>query len=858
MCHETPDSITPRIIAVLLGETVPWTGNEILARIASGDFPCEAHFDETIRLLVRQGKLTSDSDPFDPRLTSTTRCRLAYLLSPEARTSAIRLPTAPETPKPRPLVPSPPPPPPPPVVPALPSPAARLEAIAKLREEKARLETLWSGRFGADCLQKGSTEFLKVLFLKARIHGLLPRLRDALEKSRGRPIDDFERSCETLLQINARDGTIPVGMIESGVKLDLLSYASLDLDRAEREIRDGRAGNPANAREILAFLKILLEDSSLDRFKPGSAPPPVAPRPAPPAAPSVDPLIGTLFGAYKVVAPIGKGGMGVVYEGLDETLDRRVALKVLNPQYANNREYQERFLREARNAANATLDHPNITQIYAAGRQGPYLWLAMQLVRGRTLKQLLEERGKLPPAEALKIVRQIAEGLSAAHAARMVHRDIKPDNLMIDDSGRMKIMDFGLMRSVDVKKDALTVDGLFVGTLEYASPEQCKERPLDARTDLYSLGVVFYELLSGKRPYYARTPLAYLSLIPDPQQVPVPLRQQNPAVPTAVEALVHRLLSKRPEDRPATAEALIAEIDRLRAAPEPKGLPPVPAPSVARRAAFSIVGWAILFAAAIGAALWYWPKDDKSSGAAKAPAPQPPALNPKGSGDADAEAQAASLATRLGDAGALERLLTAFPSTRAARSAASEILTAFEKTIADEGKSELVGAAAWGNWDVDTRDAPGGSVVFDRARKGFAMSSPSAREQVRLLRKLQGASKGYRVRWTFGSGVSDGAAFMVAFSVTRWVEVGPKGTTLFRVEKSGGEEDVAAAGRTEFPDRIAGGVLHVIPKGEVVAVFLNGSLIFALPARDYSLGGGLQLGMSGGSLLLESIRVPER
>lgn len=860
MCHETPDTILPRIVALLGGESVPWTGNEILGRIASGDFPCEAHFDETIRLMVRTGKLTCDSDPFDPRLTATTRCRLAYLLSPEARTSAIRLPQAPETPKPRPVIdpaPAPPPPPPAPasVAPALPSPAVRLEAIGRLREEKNRLEKLWSERFGDDCFRKGSSEFLKTVFLRARVHGLVPRLRDALEKSLGRPVDDFEKSCETLIRIHDRDGTIPVGMIESGVKLDLLSYAAMDLDRAERELQEGKAGNPANAREILGFLKSCLDDGSLNRFRSGANP--VA-RPASPPPPASDPLIGTLFGAYKVVAPIGKGGMGVVYEGLDETLDRRVALKVLHPQYANNREYQERFLREARNAANATLDHPNITQIYAAGRQGPYLWLAMQLVRGRTLTKHLEERGRLPAPEALKIARQIAEGLSAAHAAKMIHRDIKPDNLMIDESGRLKIMDFGLMRSVDVKKDALTVDGLFVGTLEYASPEQCKEGSLDARTDLYSLGVVLYELLSGKRPYHARSPLAYLSLIPDPQQPPVPLRQQNPDVPAAVDALVHRLLSKRPEERPATAEALIGEIDRVRTAPESKSSPRVAAPSVARRLALSIAGWAILFAAAIGAAIGYWPKDDRTTEPAKGT--DSGALEPRSKGpvEPDPESQAASLAQRIGEAGALERLLTTFRSTRAARALATEILATFEKTLSDEEKSELVGAAAWSGWDIDTRDAPGGSVVPDQTRRGFVMSSPSPREQVRLLRKHNGAEKGYRVRWTYGTGVSDHASFMVAFSLTRWVEIGPKGIALFRVQGSGGREEVETAGRAEFPERIGGGVLSVVPKGEVVAVFLGGTLIFALPARDYPLGPGLQLGMSGGNLQLESIRVPER
>src|SRR5687767_1843346 len=145
MCHETPDSIAPRIVALLGGESVAWTGNEILSRIASGDTPCELHFDETIRRLVRERKLTSDSDPFAPTLTSTTRCRLAYMLVPEAKTPSIVQPV----PAPKPptaAVPPPPPPPLPPSAPLLPSPAVRLEAIGRVRDEKARVEREWSER----------------------------------------------------------------------------------------------------------------------------------------------------------------------------------------------------------------------------------------------------------------------------------------------------------------------------------------------------------------------------------------------------------------------------------------------------------------------------------------------------------------------------------------------------------------------------------------------------------------------------------------------------------------------------------------------------------------------------------------
>lgn len=817
MCQETPVSIIPRIVAVLLGETTPWTGNEILSRIAADESPCENHFDEALRLLLREKKLTSESDPWAPTLTSTTRCRLAYTLTPEFRAVSLIQPipaAAPSTPQPAPA-PSPAPepvaPPQPPPVPSLPPPAVRREILGRLREEKIRLEREWTGRFGADCFRSGPPGFIKSLGEQIRIDGMIPRFRDALERGQGRPSPDFATHYQKLLQLHERDGTIPVLTLDSGVRLDPFHYVAIDLDRAERELGEGKEGSPANAREILAFLARRFDDASLNRYRPGTSPP--IPVPAP-AAEHADPLIGAVFGPYKVVALIGKGGMGAVYEAIDETLDRRVALKVLHAHFADNREYQERFLREARNAANAGLDHPNITQIYSAGRQGPHLWLAMQFVRGRTLARLLQERTKLPPVEALKIVRQIAEGLSVAHAAHMIHRDIKPENLMIVDSGRVKIMDFGLMRSVDVKKDGLTQNGLFVGTLEYASPEQCQDRPMDARTDLYSLGVVLYELLTGARPYSARNALGYLSMIPDPSQPPVPLRQRDPQLPAPLEAFVHRIIAKRPEERPASAEALISEIDRVMAGPatpvpvrEPVEAPRKPGPPLSL--------WAGVLVAGLGIAAWLWFRG----------VPTAPSAGPETARDQEAGA-----------------------------ARAAEMVSAFDAALPSDAAFELVGAAAWDGWTVDRADAPGGFAKVDPARGHYVLSAPSQKEQVRVLRKLKGAEKGYRIRWSFGPEASDGSAFMVAMSTARWVEVTPKGMTLFRTDA----DKVSAAGRAEFAERTSGGLLHVIPSAGHVLIYQDRRLMLAVPESDAALAGGLQLGMSGGSVVLESVRVLDR
>ena len=214
-------------------------------------------------------------------------------------------------------------------------------------------------------------------------------------------------------------------------------------------------------------------------------------------------LIGRKVGEYQVVRELGRGGMGVVYLAHDAALQRDVAIKVLQPDLASDPEFEARFIREARTSAK--IEHPNVVPVYTAGRDGDLLYMAMAFVKGRTLDALLKARGKLPVTEAVDIIRQAARGLGAAHAASLVHRDIKPHNIMIDDAGRVKIMDFGLMRSWS-DRDAITATGVFSGTPQYASPEQCESGTLDGRSDLYSLGAVFYELLTGKRPTRATRP----------------------------------------------------------------------------------------------------------------------------------------------------------------------------------------------------------------------------------------------------------------------------------------------------------------------------------------------------------------
>jgi TolB-like protein len=275
-------------------------------------------------------------------------------------------------------------------------------------------------------------------------------------------------------------------------------------------------------------------------------------------------MIGRRLGDYEIVEPLGEGGMGIVYRARDATLDREVALKVLQPYLAQDAEYERRFVREAKTAAK--LDHPNIVAVYSAGRCENVLFMAMQLVRGQTLQQVLKRRKRLPVAEALAIARQAAEALDAAHKAGLVHRDIKPNNIMVDGDGRVKIMDFGLMRS-RLGGEAITQRGDFFGTPEYASPEQCETTELDGRSDLYSLGVVLYELLSGRMPHKAGTPLALFKKIL--HERPRALRSINPSVPPAVAGIVEKLMEKSPASRFASGAELAAEILRV----EQGGLP---------------------------------------------------------------------------------------------------------------------------------------------------------------------------------------------------------------------------------------------------------------------------------------------
>jgi serine/threonine protein kinase len=259
---------------------------------------------------------------------------------------------------------------------------------------------------------------------------------------------------------------------------------------------------------------------------------------------------GVLAGRYRLDERIAVGGMGEVWRGLDTLLGRPVAVKCLKPEYVGHPEFSERFRAEARHAAG--LSHPGIASVYDYGEQTspePAAWLVMELVEGEPLSALLHREGALDPAQALDIVGQAAMALSAAHVAGVVHRDVKPGNLLVRPDGVVKVTDFGIARAVDAVP--ITRTGTVMGTAYYLSPEQASGRPVTFASDVYSLGAVAYECLAGRRPFPGDNPLAVASAHVSEPPPPLPVE-----IPQPVRDLVLRALEKDPAQRPQNAGEL--------------------------------------------------------------------------------------------------------------------------------------------------------------------------------------------------------------------------------------------------------------------------------------------------------------
>jgi eukaryotic-like serine/threonine-protein kinase len=292
--------------------------------------------------------------------------------------------------------------------------------------------------------------------------------------------------------------------------------------------------------------------------------------------PVSDTLINTLFdGRYRIVRKLGSGGMANVYLAEDEDLGRRVAIKILNDRYANDDSFIERFRREAKSAA--SLSHPNIVSIYDRGEAEGTYYIAMEVIEGRSLKELILTRGPLPIVEAVHYARQILQALRFAHRHGIIHRDIKPHNNLIGEQG-LKVTDFGIAR---YGPSQMTEAGSIMGTAQYLSPEQARGAPVTASSDLYSVGIVLYEMLTGRVPFTGDSAIEIA--MKHLNDWPKPPSKSRPEIPEEIDHIVLRALSKAPEDRYQSAEEFIEDLERVEA-----GLPISPETSEAATALLTV------------------------------------------------------------------------------------------------------------------------------------------------------------------------------------------------------------------------------------------------------------------------------
>ena len=291
----------------------------------------------------------------------------------------------------------------------------------------------------------------------------------------------------------------------------------------------------------------------------------------------------TQLGHYDIVAELGRGGMGVVYKGYEPALNRYVAIKVLAESLAHDESVKERFLREARSMA--ALNDPHIIQIYFIGEDAGQTFFVMEFVEGESLGSLLKREGKLAPEQAARVIFQTAQGLATAHDKGVIHRDIKPGNLMIGARGQVKIADFGIALVTQDFSKKLTSTGEFVGTPGYLSPEVCLGKPVDQRSDIFSLGIVLFEMLTGRMPFTDESPLGLMlevvkAEIPD-------VRQLNQEVDPELSRILAKMIAKEPADRYQSCQELAAELQRHPALASGQTLTLKPAVSTA---AMTLVG----------------------------------------------------------------------------------------------------------------------------------------------------------------------------------------------------------------------------------------------------------------------------
>ena len=265
-----------------------------------------------------------------------------------------------------------------------------------------------------------------------------------------------------------------------------------------------------------------------------------------------------LAGRYELIEKIGEGGMAVVYKGKDRLLNRYVAIKILRPEYTKDEQFIENFRRESQAAAG--LSHPNIVGVYDVGREGNIHYIIMELIDGKVLSDVIKEKGRLDYKEAISIIRQVASALSLAHKNQIIHRDIKPHNILITSTGVAKLADFGIAKAVS----ASTIVGgnnKIMGSVHYFSPEQARGAYVDERSDIYSLGIVLYEMLTGKVPFDGDNPVSIaLMHINDPMPS---LTREVPGIPPQLEKIVNKATEKYQSNRYKSVDDMIRDLDDI-------------------------------------------------------------------------------------------------------------------------------------------------------------------------------------------------------------------------------------------------------------------------------------------------------
>src|SRR6266478_5946868 len=324
---------------------------------------------------------------------------------------------------------------------------------------------------------------------------------------------------------------------------------------------------PTAARCTKCSTPLPLNDQTLDGAVPSGVPPAsttprgtsawsvaVAPPPDAPYAQGEE-LVGTLLAErYEILALLGQGGMGAVYKARDTELGRLVALKLIRADLASNPEILLRFKQELILAREVT--HRNVIRIFDLGQAKGFKFITMEFVEGRDLRAVLRERGKLPPDETVRIIAQVCRALESAHAAGVVHRDLKPQNIMLDAKDRVYVMDFGIAHSLETP--GMTQTGVLMGTPEYMSPEQAKGIKVDARSDLFALGIIFYEMLTGISPFKADTALA--TLLKRTQERAQPPAEIDPAIPKAIRDVVMKWLEIDRDQRFSNAREILEDL----------------------------------------------------------------------------------------------------------------------------------------------------------------------------------------------------------------------------------------------------------------------------------------------------------